>query len=449
MSLANYREFGFVDDALDALALSSIMIGGSGNDGDGTGQADIGFPESHPSVITVSGTDRFDNLAFFPTTGTTAATGDSVDFSAPAIDIYTASWEDPADPMAAHVGPGTSFAAPMVVRDIISGADRTHVAIRVFSSGEPRNEVIYRASFAETIDVPALSRSGALALILGLTLAGLWALGAARRGCGSTPAASSAWNSAAASRARSFIRLYQGRLSEALEDARTAVELAAGGRSHAVALEVLGIVLYYRGETRAAIRELARALAETDPDADILYDIAIQNYATALGQGTDEEAARALELCADLRSRLKDRYKVLQNFDRKHLGEMIEACDLVRVVSVCEENRGNPGTVADCRIVNIVIIVHSIPSRYIIDVAIPIVVSPVPWDFSRINVKAAKELRMVDVDTGVDDCDDNIRRATSDVPCGSQIEIDVRGGFVIPLIPIHVMRVVGLIGDLS
>ena len=111
-------------------------------------------------------------------------------------------------------------------------------------------------------------------------------------------------------RRRSIVRMYQGRLSEALEDARTAVELAAGGRSHAVALEVLGIVLYYRGETRAAIRELARALAETDPDADILYDIAIQNYANALGQGTDEEAARALELCAELRSRLKDRHKV-------------------------------------------------------------------------------------------------------------------------------------------
>ena len=37
-----------------------------------------------------------------------------MDFAAPAVDIYTASWEEPDDPFAAHIGPGTSFSTPMV-----------------------------------------------------------------------------------------------------------------------------------------------------------------------------------------------------------------------------------------------------------------------------------------------------------------------------------------------
>lgn len=114
MSLANFPENADLEADLSAVAQSSILIGGSGNNGDGSGQADTGYPESHPDVITVSGTDRGDNLAFFPSNSKTAATGNSVDFSAPAIDIYSASWSDPTNPSAAHFGDGTSFSTPMV-----------------------------------------------------------------------------------------------------------------------------------------------------------------------------------------------------------------------------------------------------------------------------------------------------------------------------------------------
>jgi subtilisin family serine protease len=107
MSVAGYREFTTVRNALTAVSQSSILIGGAGNDGM-AGGADDGYPESHPAVITIAGTDQTDARASF------SDTGNRVDFAAPAVDIYTASWEEPDDPLAAHMGPGTSFSTPMV-----------------------------------------------------------------------------------------------------------------------------------------------------------------------------------------------------------------------------------------------------------------------------------------------------------------------------------------------
>ncbi len=107
MSLANYQQTSGLHNALSALAQSAILIGGSGNSGQ-NGGADSGYPEAHPDVITVSGTDATDARASF------SDSGNSVEFSAPAVDIYTASWSDPFDPDASHFGAGTSFSAPMV-----------------------------------------------------------------------------------------------------------------------------------------------------------------------------------------------------------------------------------------------------------------------------------------------------------------------------------------------
>ncbi len=70
------------------------------------------------------------------------------------------------------------------------------------------------------------------------------------------------------------------------------------------------MALYYSADYRAAILELEKCLASTDPDAETAYCNAIQNYATALAQGTDEEMQEALELCAKARSLLKRRHKM-------------------------------------------------------------------------------------------------------------------------------------------
>jgi len=110
-------------------------------------------------------------------------------------------------------------------------------------------------------------------------------------------------------RRRSYIRVYQGRLEDAVRDARQAVGLTTGALQ-AWSRAVLGLALYYSGEHRAAIDELGRSLADTDPNSETRYCLAIQNYATALAEGTDEEAAAAVELCAEARARLKARHKM-------------------------------------------------------------------------------------------------------------------------------------------
>ncbi len=109
-------------------------------------------------------------------------------------------------------------------------------------------------------------------------------------------------------RRRAIIRIYEGNLVDARGDAEEAIKLTTGVE-HARALEALGIVLYYSGENPAALRELGRCLTATQPD-DPGYCNAIHNYATALAEGTDEEAAQAVKLCRKLRKKLKDRHKM-------------------------------------------------------------------------------------------------------------------------------------------
>ncbi|MCP5112064.1 MAG: hypothetical protein GY953_14640, partial [bacterium] len=110
-------------------------------------------------------------------------------------------------------------------------------------------------------------------------------------------------------RRRAWVRIYQERLSMALADAKAALPLTSGS-VHAKTLDVLGVVQFYRGEYREAIRVLARCLEETDPDSGYLYCGVIHNYATALSKGTDAEAAKALKLCAKLRPKLKYPHKM-------------------------------------------------------------------------------------------------------------------------------------------
>ncbi len=110
-------------------------------------------------------------------------------------------------------------------------------------------------------------------------------------------------------RRRASIRIYQGRLPEAVRDATDALD-ETSGQARARAHEALGIALFYSGDHKAGIRQLERCLATTDPDTETAYCNALHNYATALAEGTDEEAAQALDLCNELRVKLKDRHKM-------------------------------------------------------------------------------------------------------------------------------------------
>ncbi len=109
-------------------------------------------------------------------------------------------------------------------------------------------------------------------------------------------------------RRQAWIRIYQGRLPEAVEDGKAALAKTAG-QAQAKAHEVLGIALFNSGDHQAGTRELEQCLKATDPDAETAYCNALHNYATALGQCSDEGAKEALVLCAELRSKLKDRHK--------------------------------------------------------------------------------------------------------------------------------------------
>ena len=109
MSVAQYNwasTNSMLSTALSALAPNHILIGGSGNTG--TERACVGFPNSHPDVITVSATDINDSFASFSTYG------NCVDFAAPGDDIYSASWADPDTASAFHLEDGTSFSTPLV-----------------------------------------------------------------------------------------------------------------------------------------------------------------------------------------------------------------------------------------------------------------------------------------------------------------------------------------------
>ncbi len=110
-------------------------------------------------------------------------------------------------------------------------------------------------------------------------------------------------------RRRAFLRLYQDRVPEAVQDAKAAVRRTEQA-AKALSLEVLGIALAQSGDYRGAIREHARCLEQTDPNSPVPYNNAVHNYATSLAKGSAEEAAQGMELCKKLRERLKPRHKL-------------------------------------------------------------------------------------------------------------------------------------------
>ncbi len=110
-------------------------------------------------------------------------------------------------------------------------------------------------------------------------------------------------------RRRAWIRIYQDRLRDAVRDATAAVERTAGAEK-AMAHEALAVALLNRGDHQDGIRQVELCLAATDPDAETAYCNALLNYATALAEGPEEYLAEALTLCAELRSKLKDRHKI-------------------------------------------------------------------------------------------------------------------------------------------
>ncbi len=110
------------------------------------------------------------------------------------------------------------------------------------------------------------------------------------------------------SRRRAWLRIYQDRLTDALEDAEKAVACTAG-REQALSLGTLGATLFYCGDYSAAIRRLADCLTRLSPDDENRYNAMLVSYVGALAKGTDEEAKKALALCPRLRGKLKDRHK--------------------------------------------------------------------------------------------------------------------------------------------
>ncbi len=110
-------------------------------------------------------------------------------------------------------------------------------------------------------------------------------------------------------RRRAWLRLYQGRMDDARDDARQGVLLTTG-RDHARALGTLGVVLIYRGEHNEAIHQLELCLETTLPEDEHRYCNALHNYALALSKGDSEQAEKAVELCGKLRSRFKNQHKM-------------------------------------------------------------------------------------------------------------------------------------------
>ncbi len=121
-------------------------------------------------------------------------------------------------------------------------------------------------------------------------------------------AAAPDWHVGDLFRRRAWIRIYQGRLAEAIWDGREALKRTSGP-DKAMAHETLGVALYTNGDHQAGLREFEQCLAATNPDAETAYCNALHNYATALAKGTDEQAGKALALCAEMRSKLRDRHK--------------------------------------------------------------------------------------------------------------------------------------------
>ena len=97
-----------IKNGLDALRdAGALLIAGTEN----LGGADANryWPGRHAHSICIGSTDDTDNQADFTAEGRPA-----LDFMAPGVDIYTASFDDPNDPNAFHFGDGNSFATPMV-----------------------------------------------------------------------------------------------------------------------------------------------------------------------------------------------------------------------------------------------------------------------------------------------------------------------------------------------
>ncbi len=110
-------------------------------------------------------------------------------------------------------------------------------------------------------------------------------------------------------RRQAWLRMYQGRLSEAVQEAELAVALTAD-QDHALALGTLGVALDYSGNHRGAARKLGRCLARLDPESEYRYCSALVSYALVLSKGSAEDTTRALNLCAQIRSRFKVRHKM-------------------------------------------------------------------------------------------------------------------------------------------
>ncbi len=110
-------------------------------------------------------------------------------------------------------------------------------------------------------------------------------------------------------RRRAWLRIYQHRVDEAIEDATAAVGLTEG-QDHALALGTLGGALFYAGEFATSIERYRQCLAELDPENESRYCGMLGSYTFALSEGTGSDLRIGLELCHECRSKLKPRHKM-------------------------------------------------------------------------------------------------------------------------------------------
>lgn len=129
LSLGGERDLAIELAVEEAVALGTLVIAASGNDGDRG--SPLTYPASHPHVLTVGATDRSGNVASF------SSRSSFVDVAAPGDEIPIASalgqnWQ---------IGSGTSFAAP-----IVSGAAAWLWTVRPHLDASQVSEIIRRSA---------------------------------------------------------------------------------------------------------------------------------------------------------------------------------------------------------------------------------------------------------------------------------------------------------------
>jgi hypothetical protein len=91
------------------------------------------------------------------------------------------------------------------------------------------------------------------------------------------------------------------------------------------------------------------------------------------------------------------------------------------------------------------LICDRIPSGYVVDIAVRIVIQAISGDLSGVYEEAPEEFEMVHVDARIGLCHDDFLRPARDLaPRLRQVHVDIGGLADMPLVPVYVVRIVGV-----